>query len=60
MNLPITDVLSLTLKKMERPIMIVIVTTVLVLFARRLFVPIREKKNIFEIRRPRKEARVFV
>ncbi|GAX62750.1 permease of the drug/metabolite transporter (DMT) superfamily [Candidatus Scalindua japonica] len=60
MNLPTTDVLSLILKKMEIPVIMVMVTIVFVLFAKRLFFPIREKKNIFEIRRPRKEARVFV
>ena len=59
-NLPTTEVLSLTLKKIDMPIMMVMVTIVFVLFVRRLFFPIREKKNIFEIRRPRKEARVFV
>jgi hypothetical protein len=60
MNLPTTEVLLFTLKKIEMPIMIVIVTIVFVLFARRFFFPIKEKKNKLEIIRPRKEARVFV
>ena len=59
-NLAITDDSLFTLKYIEIPARMVITTIVFALFARRFFLPTREKKNRLDIISPRNEARVLV